>query len=305
MKILCFRNSRLGDFLISIPAIKLIKKKYPDSKIYFLTDNNITLKQMSLTLKNNKLIHKFIFYRFCLNGIFNLFKYLKKEKFDYVYNLQDADGFFRQFRNFSYFHFCGCKKKKSFFYRRTGFENNFETLQLARRVSNNINLNDIKKIDLQIKEFDKKPIISGKYITISPGGNSSPCLWSLNNWKLLITKILNFYKIKIIIVGNSSENIKGDILKKVKYEKIQNYCGKTNIDELFNIIKHSSLHITNDNGSMHVATLFKKKTICLFNNHDPKGKWFPLNENANVVWSNKGIKHISHYKVFKEVNNFF
>ena len=46
--------------------------------------------------------------------------------------------------------------------------------------------------------------------------------------------------------------------------------GKTNISELFNLIRFSKIHITNDNGSMHVASLFEKKTICLFNNHDPK-----------------------------------
>ena len=32
------------------------------------------------------------------------------------------------------------------------------------------------------------------------------------------------------------------------------------------------MHITNDNGSMHISTLYSKETIYLFSNHDPKGK---------------------------------
>ena len=40
MKILCFRNSNLGDYLISIPSLKLIRKKYPNSKIYYLTSKS-------------------------------------------------------------------------------------------------------------------------------------------------------------------------------------------------------------------------------------------------------------------------
>ena len=36
-KILCYRNSKLGDLLISIPAIKLIKKKHRNCKIFYLT----------------------------------------------------------------------------------------------------------------------------------------------------------------------------------------------------------------------------------------------------------------------------
>ena len=46
---------------------------------------------------------------------------------------------------------------------------------------------------------------------------------------------------------------------------------KIELKKLFNIIKFSQLHITNDNESMHISTLYNKKTICLFNNHDPKG----------------------------------
>ena len=42
-------------------------------------------------------------------------------------------------------------------------------------------------------------------------------------------------------------------------KKIISLCGKTNLDKLLNLIKFSKTHITNDNGSMHVATCFKKK----------------------------------------------
>ena len=34
---------------------------------------------------------------------------------------------------------------------------------------------------------------------------------------------------------------------------------KNNLNQLMNIIKFSKLHITNDNGSMHIASLFLKK----------------------------------------------
>ena len=36
-------------------------------------------------------------------------------------------------------------------------------------------------------------------------------------------------------------------------------CGKTDLYQLMNIIKFSKIHITNDNGSMHIASLFLKK----------------------------------------------
>ena len=84
-------------------------------------------------------------------------------------------------------------------------------------------------------------------------------------------------------------------------KKIINLCDKTNIKDLINIIKFSKYHITNDNGSMHIATLFKKKTICLFNNHDPIGKWYPVNRNAIILRPKKGIHMINSYKVFNRL----
>ena len=52
---------------------------------------------------------------------------------------------------------------------------------------------------------------------------------------------------------------------------------------------------------MHVAILFKKKTICLFNNNDPAGKWYPANKNAIILRPEKGINLINAYKVFNRL----
>ena len=62
--------------------------------------------------------------------------------------------------------------------------------------------------------------------------------------------------------------------------------GKNNLDELLNIIKFSKLHITNDNGSMHLATLYSKKTLCLFNNHDPRAMVSSKQKKAIKIRSN-------------------
>ena len=51
---------------------------------------------------------------------------------------------------------------------------------------------------------------------------------------------------------------------------------------------------------MHIASLFQKKTICLFNNHDPIGKWFPANKNSIILRPRTGVDSISPYKVFKK-----
>ena len=49
-KILCFRNSRLGDYLISLPSLKL-KQENNDSKIYYLSDKSDFYKSLHLLKK--------------------------------------------------------------------------------------------------------------------------------------------------------------------------------------------------------------------------------------------------------------
>ena len=44
----------------------------------------------------------------------------------------------------------------------------------------------------------------------------------------------------------------------------------------------------------------KKKTVCLFNNHDPVGKWYPCNKNAIVLRDRFGVNNIRPNKVFKK-----
>ena len=60
-KILCFRNSRLGDYLISLPSLKLIKQENNDSKIYYLSDKSDFYKSLPTIIEKNKIVDKFIF----------------------------------------------------------------------------------------------------------------------------------------------------------------------------------------------------------------------------------------------------
>ena len=59
MKILVFRNSNFGDYFISMPVLRLLRKKYKNCKITYLTIKN--RKQFSLPLKigNEQIVDNF------------------------------------------------------------------------------------------------------------------------------------------------------------------------------------------------------------------------------------------------------
>ena len=62
-KILIFRHASLGDFIVGIPAITMIRKKFLNHKIYYLTTEHTKPGAVNpnTILNNNKLIkNKFL-----------------------------------------------------------------------------------------------------------------------------------------------------------------------------------------------------------------------------------------------------
>lgn len=301
MKILCFRNSKLGDFLISIGTLNLIKKKNPGCEITYLTDRNKNLKYLPTKIENQKIVNNIIYYDYSFKGLIDLIIELRKKKFDKVINLQDEKFFSKKLRNYIFFSFCKIPKKIGFFYKNKSYRLFSETVQLAKRIDRNFKASKIYELN-KLKIKNEKAILSGDYITISHGGYSSPRLWDMNNWKILLRLFINNYNYKVIILGSKSEKKAANSLTQINRKMILNMCG-TDLEELFNNIKFSKLHITNDNGTMHVSTIYNKKVICLFDNNHPYGKWFPENKNALILRPKNGICETTPYLVFNKIKN--
>ncbi len=303
-KILCFRNSKLGDYLISLPALQLIKKKYPSYKIFYLSSRNENAPLLPKQIEKKKFVDEFIYFNNNFYDLFKLFKYLRKQKFQKLYYIQEKSTLAREIRDYFFFRLSGIVKLYGFFNKKKNYSKFSETLQITKRIDQNINQLKLNQLTT-IKSKGDKPIFNYKYITISIGGFSQPILWKIQNWGILTNLICKNLKYKIIILGTNKDLNYCNFL--LKQNKICYYplCGKTNINQLFNIIKYSKFHITNDNGSMHVASLYSKKTLCLFNNHDPLGKWYPANKNAIIIRPKNGVNTISPYKVFIKLKRFF
>ena len=104
-KILIFRNAKLGDYLITVPSIQIIKEKYKKSKIYFLTSKNKHYKELPKNIENLKLVDKFIFFQNNFTGYLKILSILKKQKIDVVYNLQENTTLIRNIKHYFFFYF--------------------------------------------------------------------------------------------------------------------------------------------------------------------------------------------------------
>ena len=211
-KILIFRNSSLGDFIVGIPAIKIINKKFFDHKIYYLTNEQTDSGAVNPhEIFSNKLIDEFI----CINkkdksffGYIKLIIKLRKYKFTKFFYLNATDKVtkFSILRNLLFFSFCKIKKISGFNLLRykPNYREGNESFQLAKRVNANVKRKDIHKainnsfkIDKNSQNLTLKKFIPKKYfknfITISHGQRNPVKDWGLKNWKILLKGINNYF----------------------------------------------------------------------------------------------------------------
>ncbi len=140
-------------------------------------------------------------------------------------------------------------------------------LQVARlfgEIDDNISLYPIDK-DIT---FDKNIIPEKKYIIINPNASDLRIerRWSAENFRSLIQNILEKYpELSIVLIGSTSEKeYTQTVMNSMDSNRVINMAGKTSIDDLIALIKHSQLVITNDTGPMHISFACKTPTVCLF-----------------------------------------
>ncbi|MCD7780040.1 MAG: glycosyltransferase family 9 protein [Candidatus Gastranaerophilales bacterium] len=275
-KILVIRYDTIGDTIFAIPFYRELKNYYKKNGII---DVLIDYRYKCL-LENCKYIDNLIFYE-KLN-IKNFFKYIKIfKKYDKVYFLKKSSSFstiaFLSFvKNRIGFNVKGNRfLTKSFYYDESKHISNLY-LDLLR--AENI---PVKNTNLENIFILQKPEYSYEFIAIQAFSRTYLKDWQNEKWKIIIEYIINTLKLKVILLGsekdyNEYENI---ITNK---EMVFNLAGKIKLEETINLIKNCKLFIGIDSGLIHVASVFKKKSI-LLNGSTSITHWHPLNGNCSII----------------------
>jgi len=104
-------------------------------------------------------------------------------------------------------------------------------------------------------------------VGINPGASyGSAKRWSPKGYSEIAKVLAKEYDI-LIFGGPNELDIAMEIeegLKKSKISNYQNLAGKTDIEELIDLVSSLSLFITGDSGPMHIAAAFQIPTVAIF-----------------------------------------
>lgn len=330
-KILVFNLNWLGDCLFSTPAIKAIRRVYPDSHISVIIPKNCFE-----ILEGNPRINEIIFYddKSTHKNIFSKLKFaqeLRNKHFDI------AIMFHRSFTRILLAYLAGIKERVGYYRKKTGFlltkKVPFLERDLVHRIDYFLNLVDSwlgvetqdKKYEFfvpeeareYIKEFLKDKVNEKDYlIALNPGGNWPPKRWPLDYFAKLADKLVDELNAKVVITGSPKDLDLAETISNLMCNKPIITCGKTNLKQLGALFERTDLVISCDSGPMHIAVSLGKKIIAIFGPTSPKisgpydsGNYYILQKDIGChvpcfemnCYDNRCMKAISVDDVFEQI----
>jgi len=295
-KILFIRSDRLGEFLLSLYAIKLVKENYPQSKILVLArKDNIEVT------RGIDFIDEFIEYKKdfeSLKGVISLVKILKSKKLKCVVVLNPK-------KEFHLASFLARVPVRVGYDRKWGF-------CLNKKIEDKKYLNNMHEVEYNIElvslicnkkyipqlEFPcdglntlsflcKKGLdLRKKYIIVHPFSSNPHKIYPSLQTSILIRKIKEIYKKEVILIG-SQEFFSYSCEIEKNFSNFINLCGLTSLRNLCTLFKYNcEVLISVDSGPMHLASFFKNKIIGLFSISSPK-RWAPFGTQSLVIKRDK------------------
>lgn len=302
MKILIIQTAFFGDVILALPMVQAIKNTFPDYEIDFLC-----IPKTSELLQNNRKIAEIIIYdkRGADNGFSGFMKLknkIRSKKYDVIISVQ------RHLRTTLLSYFGGAELT-------IGFDNSVFSSLYGKKVSYQSKHEILRNLDLlrplgiditeiirpelfpgesDIKEIDK--IFSGlnikndqKVICISPGSVWFTKRFPPEKYVSLFNR-LDSMDYTILLIGDKNDS---SICEKIQTQStnnnIYNYAGKLSIMQSAELIKRSSILLTNDSAPMHIANAVSTDVIAFFGSTVREFGFYPYGK-RDCVFEVDGLK---------------
>ncbi|OGW75258.1 MAG: hypothetical protein A2Z72_00820, partial [Omnitrophica bacterium RBG_13_46_9] len=315
MRILLTRTDRIGDVVLSTPAIKAVRDKYPDAFIAFMVrpyakdiiDGNPYLDETIIYDKTGK--HK---------SFFNTVKFalgLRKKRFDMAVMLHPTNRVHMVAYLAGIPHRVGYDRKLPFLLTRkiphlkqkgTRHESEY-ILDLLRSIGVvatdkelfvPVHGKDIAMVDKVLDEYgiDKDALL----VAVNPGASCPSKRWTPKNFAAVCDALSGPHErhedtagreIRIVIVSDlANSEFARAVEEGMRYRPV-NLSGKTSIGELSALLSKCKLFISNDSGPVHIACAVGTPVISIFGRNDPglsPKRWGPIGEKSVVFHKDIG-----------------
>jgi heptosyltransferase-2 len=286
-RILVIRGGAIGDFVLTLPAIKLLRDRFPGAHIEILGHKHIiALAEKRLYADATRSIEEG-----SLAGFFAKDAALPAEltpyfsSFDLIVSyLFDPDGIFHG-------NLTRCRIKRFIVGPSKLSDREHAAIQLAR---------PLEQIDLHLqdsaariypgegdREFARNFLgnTSEPVIALHPGSGSETKNWPIKNWKELGEYLLSTNRTVLVIAGEADEE-RLRLLETAWKNRPVKFAKHLPLPHLAALLENS-LFVGHDSGVSHIAAGVGARSILLFGPTNPD-VWAPANRNVTVLRAPEG-----------------
>jgi ADP-heptose:LPS heptosyltransferase len=310
-KIIVFRVGSIGDTVVALPALRLIRHQYQNANIIFLTNVPISKsgKEMSaISIVNNTgLIDDFLNYSATgFNGLmtkFNLLIKLIKIRPDRLFYLMPPRTYFQLSRDAIFFKICGIRKLIGLNFSREHQIRQYdksknlwehESSRLMRLIESIGSIDLLRpsfwSLSLSLSELKiaKELLVSFRstsFFVMSIGTKVQTKDWGEDRWieftRLLRSRYPNY---ALVLIGSADEYARSNSISEIWGEDSLNLCGNLSPRLSAAIMQYGSLFIGHDSGPMHLASTVGIPIVAVFSAQNKPGEWFPFGINNSILY---------------------
>lgn len=311
-KILLVKLDHIGDFILSLPSIKLVQETFPDAKITLL----VGTWNMSIA---NRLsgIHKVLTFDFFsriseqgmpedLNSKIPKLRKLLSDNYDIAIDLRrhpetrgtllltnapikvgyeagnrGIDSRLHEYIMPPWEHHINSIphiSEQIYHLVNTICKSNKESRDIPDIIFTDKETNDIKK---KYSYTLSRPLLIG----MNPGVGSLIRQWPIDYYAELANLFIEKSGAHIVLFGSETERRMIDsVINKINDKSsVTNMVGELNISRFMIFIKHCHLFIGNNSGSGHISGIMNVPTLIVFSGQVMASEWHPLGKNTYLI----------------------
>lgn len=297
-KILVTRTDRIGDIILTTPALQAIKEMYPTVELHVMV-----LPYTAEILEGNPYVDKIIVYdkRGKHKSFMQTIRFartLSREHYDVAIHLHPTNrvhiisfvaGIARRIgynRNFSFLltdsipenKHKGLKHESEYAFELLSFVHVKQPRILKPFFS--VNAEHEKELFSLLKEqkIDVKKIIS-----FFPSASCPSKMWPVDSFVELAQSLIDAYNVGIFLVGGQEDRDVSDKIVEKVHGPVFNVTGLLSLKQLGALFKNSLFVVSNDSGPAHIAAALDTPVVTIFGRNDPglhPRRWHPLGEKS-------------------------
>jgi len=289
-KILLIRTDRIGDLVLTTPAMRAVREKYPAAEIHLL----IKEYTKDLVVENQDIDKLIIMGKDKLENDYNIaFAFhpgIKQNHITFKSGAKYRVGYDGQGGSFFLTHKVKDDRERRV---RHEVESALEIVRAAGCVT------DKKKLNVSVtgegerfaeEFFNKYSLANHKVVIIHPGSRHQHIRWFPERYAEVADRLIEEKGVDVIALeGPGEENILKEMLNYMKNKAV--VARKLELTQLISIIKKSSMFIGNSTGTMHIAAALDIPVVAIFGNKHPLDsyqEWGPWSDKSVIIHKDPG-----------------